>query len=101
MANNNAPKKVKKKLDSASKRALQAAKNRQRNVHRKSVIKTAIKKVLEALAGQEFGQAQDALRFAESQIARAKGKGVLHPNTAARKISRLASKVAAARRAEA
>jgi ribosomal protein S20 len=38
------------------------------------------------------------LIVAESKIARAKGKGLLHANTAARKISLLAKKVAAASR---
>jgi ribosomal protein S20 len=34
------------------------------------------------------------LKDAESKLARAKGKGVIHANTAQRKIGRLAKKVA-------
>ncbi len=84
-------------LKSAKKRALQNVVNRQRNMARKTAIKTAMKKVLVSI---ESGESKDAtmllLRDAESQIARAKGKGLLHANTAARKVSRLTKKVNAA-----
>lgn len=73
---------------------LQTETRRVRNVHRKSMIKTAIRKVMDALDVNNVDQAKEAMRSVESQLARAKGKGVLHANTAARKISRLAQKVA-------
>ncbi|MBM3887089.1 30S ribosomal protein S20 [Candidatus Dependentiae bacterium] len=81
---------------SAKKRALTNEKSRMRNVARRSDIKTASKKVLVALAASDITGAQTLLREAESKIARAKGKGVLKANTAARKISLLAKKVHAA-----
>jgi small subunit ribosomal protein S20 len=83
-------------IKSAKKRALQSEKKRQQNVTRKSGIKTAIKKVLLAVQNQEVDRAKELLREAEAKIARAKTKGVLHANTAARKIGRLAKKVSEA-----
>ena len=84
-------------IKSAKKRVLQTEKRRSRNQARKSSIKTAIKKVLAAVeAGNATTDLRALLVEAESKIARAKGKGVLHRNTAARKISKLAKKVAAA-----
>ncbi len=82
-------------IKSAKKRAIQSETRRQRNIARKSAVKTAIKKVITALQNNEIDLAKDLLRQAESKLARAKGKGVLHANTAARKISRLAKKVSA------
>ena len=83
-------------IKSAKKRVLQIEKRRVRNQARKTAIKTAIKKVLLALENGDFANTKALLIDAESKIARAKGKGVLHRNTAARKISTLAKKVAAA-----
>lgn len=84
-------------ITSSKKRARQAIKKQQKNVARRSSLKTAVKKVLTALNTQEsIDQAKKLLREAESKIARAKGKGVIHKKTAQRKISRLASRVAKA-----
>jgi small subunit ribosomal protein S20 len=87
---------------SAKKRVLQTAKRQLRNQSRKSSIKTAVKKVMVAIDSAtltDVATAKSLLTLAESKIARAKGKGLMHRNTAARKISRLAKKVAAATRA--
>lgn len=63
---------------------------RQRNNAVRSSIKTAIKKVLrtgpEPIAPEER---QASFREAQKKIAKSVSKGVLHKNTAARKISRL------------
>lgn len=86
-------------IKSAKKRAKQMEVSRKRNLTRKTKIKTAVKKVVRAL--EDNASAEDTrvlMRDAEAQIARAKCKGLLHANTAARKISRLAKKVAAAER---
>ena len=78
-------------IKSAKKKAKQDEVRRLRNAARKSSIKTAIKKVQTAVeAGEDSETLKQLLRDAESKIARAKGKGVLKPNTAARRISRLA-----------
>lgn len=88
-------------IKSAKKRVLQNEKRRKVNAARKSAIKTATKAVLDAMSkGEEATAVKALLRDAEAQIARAKGKHVLHRNTAARKISRLAKRVAAFSRTE-
>lgn len=87
-------------IKSSKKRAKQMEVSRKRNLTRKTKIKTAVKKVIRAL--EDNSSAEDTralLRDAEAQIARAQGKGLLHANTAARKISRLAKKVSTAERA--
>ncbi len=83
-------------IKSSIKRARTNEIRRQKNLTRRSALKTAIKNVLIAVeAGKDVVKAQAAFKIAEEKIARAKCKGLLHANTAARKISRLAKKVAA------
>lgn len=83
-------------IKSAQKRARQETKRRQKNLNRKTAFKSAMKKVEAAIeAGQPKEVALELLKNAEAQLARAKNKGVLHANTSARKISRLAHRVAA------
>lgn len=83
-------------IKSAKKRAKQSEVHRARNVARTSALKTAVKKVLNALeTNNDVTVAQDLLRDAQAKFSRAKSKGVVHRNTAARKIGRLAKKVAA------
>jgi small subunit ribosomal protein S20 len=83
-------------IKSAKKRVLQTAKRQARNQARKSSLKTATKKVIAAIEAGNIELSKTLLVEAESKIARAKGKGLLHRNTAARKIGKLAQKVAAA-----
>jgi small subunit ribosomal protein S20 len=83
-------------IKSAKKRVLQTVKRQSRNQARKSSLKTAVKKVIAAIEAGNISASKTLLVEAESKIARAKGKGLLHRNTAARKISKLAQKVAAA-----
>jgi small subunit ribosomal protein S20 len=87
-------------IKSAKKRARQEITRRARNTSRKTAVKTAVKKVIAAVVDEELVMAKDLLREAESKIARAKTKGVMHPKTAARKISRLAKRVAAIEKAQ-
>lgn len=78
-------------IKSAKKKAKQDEVRRVRNAARKSAIKTAIKKVHTAVeAGESSETLLQLLREAESKIARAKIKGVIKPNTASRRVSRLA-----------
>ena len=80
---------------SAKKSAVQNEVRRQRNLARKTAIKTAIKKVLGALEdGSSVEKTQQLLSEVAAQLGRAKSKGVVHANNAARKLSRLAQKVA-------
>ena len=86
-------------LKSSKKSALQDKARRKKNLARKTAIKTAIKKVL--LAVKEGSDTADALlRDVASQLGRARGKNLLHANTASRKLSRLAKKVAQVKKAE-
>lgn len=82
--------------ESAKKQARQNEVKRSRNLARRTAIKTAVKKVLISIEKSESLETIKALfKDAESKLSRAKGKGVLHANTAERKIGRLAKKVAA------
>lgn len=80
-------------IKSAKKRVVQTEKRSERNVARRSAIKTAIKKVLIALDEKRIDQAKDLLRDVEAKLARAASKGVMHKNAASRKMSRLAQRV--------
>lgn len=81
------------RIKSAKKRVLVSEKRHKINNARKSAVKTAVRKVMDALAENNLQNAQTLLKAAESKIAKAKGKNIMHSNTAARKISRLAKKV--------
>jgi len=81
-------------IKSAKKRARQTEGKRVKNLNRKSAIKTAVKKVLEAIEKKEPKETTlQLLKDAEAQMARAKCKRVIHKRCASRKISRLAKKV--------
>jgi len=79
----------------ARKRVRQAAKRTEINKARRSRIRTRIRAVEEAIASGDHGKAHDALKAAQPEIMRGVNKGVLHKNTAARKISRLNKRVKA------
>ncbi len=65
------------------------------NTNRVSRIRTFVKKVELALAGGDKTAAAEALKEAQPELARGVARGVLHKNTAARKLSRLTKRVAA------
>lgn len=65
------------------------------NKSRVARVRTYIRKVEEAIASGDQAQANAALKVAEPEIMRAVTKGVLHKNTASRKVSRLSSRVKA------
>ncbi len=76
-------------IKSAKKRILVAEKNRLQNVAMKTMIKTAMKKVLELASAKDSEALKCALSKAYQLCDKAVSKGVLHKNTAARKKSRL------------
>ena len=80
---------------SARKRIRQTERRTARNVARKSRMRTFIKKVEVAIAGGDKDQALAAFRAAQPELQRAAGKGVIHTNTAARKLSRLSARIKA------
>jgi small subunit ribosomal protein S20 len=80
---------------SSRKRARQIERRTAVNKARRSRIRTFIRKVETALAGGNSEDAATALREAQPEIMRGVSKGVLHKNTASRKVSRLAARVKA------
>ena len=65
------------------------------NTSRMSKTRTAIRKVEEAIAAGGQKAAAEALKNAQPEIHRSAGKGLLHKKTAARKLSRLSTRVKA------
>lgn len=80
---------------SARKRIRQTAKRTVVNKSRISRIRTFVRKVESALTSGNAEAATAAMKAAEPEIRRGVTKGVLHGNTASRKISRLARRVKA------
>jgi small subunit ribosomal protein S20 len=78
---------------SAKKAARKIARRTEVNGARRSRVRTFLRKVEEAIASGRADDATAALRAAEPEIMRAAQKGVLHKNTASRKVSRLAARV--------
>jgi small subunit ribosomal protein S20 len=78
---------------SAKKAARKIARRAAINKIRRSRIRTFVRKVEEALAAGDRNAAAEALKAAQPELMRAATKGVLHRNTASRKVSRLAQRV--------
>ena len=85
MANTKSAKKATRKIDARTKV----------NMARRSRVRTHVRKVEEAIASGDKDAASAALKSAQPELMRAAGKGVMHRNTAARKVSRLSSRVKA------
>lgn len=65
------------------------------NGARMSRIRNYVKKVEVAIEGGDKSAAHDALKTMQPELARGVARGVMHKNTAARKMSRLSKRVAA------
>lgn len=65
------------------------------NGARVSRIRGLVKKVEAAIQGGDKTSAAEALKAAQPELARGVARGVLHKNTASRKMSRLSKRVAA------
>jgi len=79
----------------AKKRARQIERRTEVNKARRSRIRTYLKKVDEALESGDKGIAQQALKVVQPELMRGVSKGIMHKNTASRKMSRLSSRVKA------
>lgn len=90
-----------KKSLSVLKRARQAEKRQMRNKAVRSKLKTLSRKVVESVSANDREKVERALREAVKAIDSAASKGVIHRNTASRKISRLTRLSNAVLRAEA
>lgn len=78
---------------SAKKATRKIAARTEVNKARRSRMRTFIRKVEEALASGDASAATAALKAAEPEIMRAVSKGIVHKNTASRKVSRLSQRV--------
>lgn len=65
------------------------------NTARRSRMRTYIRRVEEAIAAGDQEKATAAFREAQPEIMRAAGKGLIHKNTSARKVSRLSKRIKA------
>ena len=80
---------------SARKRIRQTKVHTARNAARKSRMRTFVKKVEVAISSGDKAGATAAFRAAQPEMQRASGKGVIHANTVARKLSRLSARIKA------
>ncbi len=78
---------------SAKKAVRKIARRTEINRSRRSQMRTYIRKVEEAIAAGDSNRAAEALRAVQPLIMRAAQKGIVHANTAARKVSRLSRRV--------
>lgn len=84
-------------IKSAKKRISVTARKTLINRMRKSQIKTAIKRFEMALAEGNMEAATENFKYAQKKIHQIAAKGTLHKNAASRKVSKLASRLNAAK----
>jgi small subunit ribosomal protein S20 len=80
---------------SAKKATRVAARRAKINQNRTTMVRSLVRKVEEALTSGKKTDAESALKVAVPQLMRGAQKGVMHKNTASRKVSRLAKRVKA------
>jgi small subunit ribosomal protein S20 len=78
---------------SARKATRQIARRTEINKARRSNLRSSVRKVEEAISSGDRAAAAAALKDAEPVIMRAAQRGVVHKNTASRKVSRLAHRI--------
>ena len=78
---------------SSKKRIIRNNKRNEINTNRISRIRTFIKKVENLISGESKDKAQEALKIAMPELQKGVSKGLIHKNTAARKLSRLSKKI--------
>jgi len=79
---------------SARKAARQIARRTVINKSRRTRVRSAVRKVEEAITAGNRAAALAAMAEAEPAIIRAAQKGIVHRNAARRKVSRLAQRIA-------
>ena len=80
---------------SAKKAARKIAARTEVNKSRRSRMRTFIRKVEEAIASGDKKVANEALKAAQPEIQRAATGGIVHKNTADRKVARLNNRIKA------
>ena len=78
---------------SSKKRILRNNKRNEINSNRISRIRTYIKKVETEISSENKDKANEAFKLAMTEIQRGVSKGLIHKNTASRKLSRLSNKI--------
>lgn len=76
----------------------QNIKRRERNRRYRSTARTYIRRSRELIAEGRLDEAEEAVRLAASTLDKAARKGVIHPNNAARRKSRIMSQLAEAKK---
>ena len=79
---------------SARKATRKIARRTEINKSRRSLLRNSVRKVEEAISSGDRSAATEAFKAAEPVIMRAAQRGVVHKNTASRKVSRLAHSIA-------
>ena len=82
-------------IKSSKKRAKQAVVRNLRNNSQRSMLRTAVKKVLKALEANDATGAQEAFKVAQPILDRFSARGLIHKNKAARHKSRLTARIKA------
>jgi small subunit ribosomal protein S20 len=82
-------------IKSAKKRARQSEVRRQRNASARSMLRTAIKKVVKAIEAKDKSAAEAAYKVAEPIMDRYSTRDMIHKNKAARHKSRLTAHIKA------
>ena len=82
-------------IKSAKKRAKQTVVRNARNAAQRSMLRTAVKKVLKALDANDAAGAQAAFVVAQPILDRFSSRGLIHKNKAARHKSRLTARIKA------
>lgn len=80
-------------IKSAKKRARQAEKHRRHNASMRSMVRTYIKKVNNAITAGDQKLAEESLKEAFPVIDRMANKGLIHKNKASRHKSRLTAQI--------
>ena len=78
---------------SSKKRILRNNKRNEINSNRISRIRTYIKKVETEISSENKDKANEAFKLAMPETQRGVSKGLIHKNTASRKLSRLSNKI--------
>jgi len=82
-------------IKSAKKRAKQAVVRNARNASQRSMLRTAVKKVLKAIQANDAPAATEAFNTAQPILDRYAARGLIHKNKAARHKSRLTARIRA------
>lgn len=80
-------------IKSAKKRARQSEQRRLRNTSARSMVRTALKKVIKAIEAKDKAAAAAAFSATQPLLDRYAARGLIHKNKAARHKSRLNAKI--------